>query len=116
VLEFEQILKVFFAEHGDTRDTLRTLHAARAWARARCEESLSVGERYLAGDGPFPERLPELQLVSRFITDFYVLVLEWAEWAAGIVEAWPDSPRDAQPDRREVAETVERARAGVRRA
>jgi PadR family transcriptional regulator AphA len=115
VLEFEQILKVFFAEHGSTRDALETLRATQVWAQARCEESLAVGERYLAGEGPFPERLPELQLVSRFITDFYLLVMQWAEWAAAIVEGWPEQPRNARPDRDELAETVARARVGARR-
>jgi DNA-binding PadR family transcriptional regulator len=113
VIEFEQLLKVFFAESGTKNDTLGTLQAAQAWAKARCAESLEVGERYLAGEGPFPERLPELQLSSRFLTDFYLLVLEWSRWAAGVVEKWPDDPRKAEYDADELAETVNRARRGA---
>jgi DNA-binding PadR family transcriptional regulator len=113
-LEYEQLLKVFFAENGSTQDLLTTLRAAQTWAHARCRESLAVGERYLAGDGPFPERLPELQLVSRFITDFYLLVLQWADWATAIVEQWPADPADARPDRNELAKTVARAADGAR--
>jgi DNA-binding PadR family transcriptional regulator len=113
VLEFEQLLKVFFAENGTTSDTLATLIAAQHWAMARCAESLAVGQSYLADDGPFPERLPELQLTSRFITDFYLLVLGWARWAATIVEDWPEDPRAARADLRTLAHTVERARAGL---
>ena len=93
VIEFEQLLKVFFAENGTKAGTLATLRSAQEWARARCAESLAVGERYAEGDGLFPQRLPELQLTSRFITDFYLLVLDWACWAAAIVETWPDDPR-----------------------
>ena len=112
VIESEQLLKVFFAECGTRTDTLATLRAAQEWAAARCAESLAIGERYLEGQGPFPERLPELQLTSRFITDFYLLVFQWAGWATAIVETWPDSPRQARPDPRVLAETIERARLG----
>jgi DNA-binding PadR family transcriptional regulator len=110
VLEFEQLVKVFFADNGTKADALGTLRAAQQWARARCAESLAIGEAYAEGEGPFPQRLPELQLASRFITDFYLLVLDWARWAAAIVEAWPDDPRQATHDPRIIAETVERAR------
>ena len=114
VIEFEQLLKVFFAENGTKDDTLATLRAAQEWARARCAESLPVGERYAGGQGLFPERLPELQLTSRFITDFYLLVLDWAQWAAAIVESWPEDPRQARHDPGIIAETVRRASIGTR--
>jgi DNA-binding PadR family transcriptional regulator len=116
VLEFEQLLKVFFAENGTTSDALETVRAAQEWARRQCAESLAVGERYVSGEGPFPERLPELQLASRFLTDFYVLVWEWAEWATGVVETWPDRPADAHADQHELEETVARARRALRSA
>jgi hypothetical protein len=58
VLEFEQLLKVFFAENGTKADLLATLAAAQAWARARSQESLAIGAQYGSGGGPFPERLP----------------------------------------------------------
>ena len=110
VLEFEQLVKVFFADNGTKADTLATLRAAQEWAQARCAESLAIGEAYAEGEGPFPQRLAELQLASRFITDFYLLVLDWARWAAAIVETWPDDPRQAGHDPQVIAETVERAR------
>jgi PadR family transcriptional regulator AphA len=113
-LEFEQLLKVFFADNGTTADLLATLAAAQAWARARCAESLAIGEQYTAGGGPFPERLPELQLTSRFLTDFYLLVGQWARWAATIVETWPDDPRQAKHDPEVIAEIVRRAADGAK--
>jgi len=112
-MEFEHLLKVFFAENGTKSDLMATLAAAEAWARARCAESLAVGEQYDEGTGPFPGRLPELQLVSRFLTDFYVLVGQWASWAASIAETWPDDPRQAKPDPDVITETVRRAAAGA---
>jgi PadR family transcriptional regulator AphA len=114
VIESEQLLKVFFADSGTKAGTLATLRAAQEWATARTAESLAVGEAYAEGQGLFPERLPELQLTSRFITDFYLLVLDWARWAAAIVETWPDDPRQATHDPQVIAETVGRARRAAR--
>jgi DNA-binding PadR family transcriptional regulator len=115
VLEFEHLLKVFFAENATKGDVLRTLRAAEDWARDRCAESLVVGESYLEGQGLFPERLPELQLTSRFLTDLYLLVADWARWAAAIVDTWPDDVRHAKHDPKVLAETVARARQEARR-
>jgi PadR family transcriptional regulator AphA len=115
VLEFEQLLKVFFADHGSTADVLAALAAAQDWARARCAESLAIGEQYTEGGGPFPERLAILQLTSRFLTDFYLLVGDWADWAAGIVAGWPDDPRRASYDPGILAETNRLATRGSQR-
>jgi PadR family transcriptional regulator, regulatory protein AphA len=114
VIEFEQLVKVFFAENGTKADILNTLCATQEWAQARCAESLAVGEPYLSGEGPFPQRLPELQLASRFLTDFYLLTLNWARWATSIVNTWPDDPRLARHEPDVLAETVERARTATR--
>jgi PadR family transcriptional regulator AphA len=105
---------VFFADSGTTADVLATLTAAQDWARARCQESLAIGEQYAQGSGPFPERAAVLQLTSRFLTDFYLLVGQWARWAATIVQTWPDDPRQAGHDPEVIAETVRRAADGAR--
>jgi hypothetical protein len=34
---------------------------------------------YLDGKGPFPERLPWLILVGRFLDDFTAMVEQWAQ-------------------------------------
>ena len=54
---------------------------------------------YLDGHGQFPERLPWLVLVGRFLEEFLVAVDRWSEWAADIVEQWPDDVAEAEPDR-----------------
>jgi DNA-binding PadR family transcriptional regulator len=115
VLEFEQLLKVFFAENATKGDVLASLAAAQGWARARCDESLAIGAGYADGQGLFPGRVAELQLTSRFLTDFYLLVGEWARWAAGIVETWPHDPRHASHDPTVIAETLRRAATGTTR-
>lgn len=103
---------MFFADNGTKTDALATLAAAQDWARARCRESLAIGEQYAHEHGPFPERMAVLQLTSRFLTDFYLLVGDWASWSAEIVASWPDDPRQARHDPAVIAETIRRASAG----
>jgi DNA-binding PadR family transcriptional regulator len=109
VLEFEQLVKVFYSDHGTRADLLATLAAARTWAQQRSDESRAVGQQYLEGTGPFPQRLPQLMLTSRFLTDFYALVDDWAGWAAEQVQRWPENPGEAHVDAREIEEIVRRA-------
>jgi DNA-binding PadR family transcriptional regulator len=98
VLEFEQLVKVFFAEHGTKADLLATLAGVRGWVDGRFAESQGIPEGYLAGEGPFPERLPWLLLAGQLLTEHLLAVERWADWATGIVEAWPDDLSDAEPD------------------
>lgn len=112
-LESEHLLKIFFAEHGTRQDALATLASARAWAAERNEGNLEAGTAYLEGRGPFPERAAQTMLVGRFLTEFYRLVAEWADWASDIVEQWPEDPAEAEPDRSVFEESVARARWSV---
>jgi DNA-binding PadR family transcriptional regulator len=98
VLEFEQILKVFFAEHGSKQALLTNVHAAKAWSQERVEENVGIGQAYLEGRGPFPERLPVILLTATFMSEFARLVGEWAEWAESVVATWPSDLRNAKPD------------------
>ena len=61
------------------------------------------------------KRAAVLQLTSRFLTDFYLLVADWAACAAGIAATWPDSPRHARPGPALLAETLRRATDGSQR-
>jgi len=109
VLEFEQLLQISFAENGTKQDALATLAATRAWAVEQNEENLAVAHAYLAGEGLFQQRVAQNSLGGRFLTDYYAMVKEWAEWATGLVEQWPDDPRRATVDLPSMRETVRRA-------
>lgn len=109
VLEFEQLLKIFFSENGTKSDALATLGATQRWASERSAESHAVGLEYLEGGGAFPHRLAQLNLTARFLNDFYAMVGEWARWATAVVEAWPDDPAKATADLSAFEETVRRS-------
>jgi DNA-binding PadR family transcriptional regulator len=109
VLEFEQLLKVWFSDHGTRAGALANLAAARRWAEERNVENLAAGRAYLTGQGPFPERTAQAILVGAFLTDFYALVARWADWATEVVAEWPDEPSAARPDLAALEEIVRRA-------
>lgn len=108
-LEFEQLLKVFFADHGTRRDALRAVANIRAWAQARTEENVAVARSYLAGTGPFPERAAVLAVVGRFHIDFADMLIAWADWAATVIEGWPEDPSQAEPEWTVMEQLVQRA-------
>lgn len=115
-LEFEQMVKVFFAEHGSRQDLLATIEAARQWTEQQLASTASIPRGYLQAEGPFPERLPWLILTGQFLYEFWHAVGRWADWAADTVEAWPDDLRSAEPDWAALENMVAQADAYLRRA
>lgn len=109
VLEFEQLMKVFFADNGTREDVRRTLADMRAWAHERTLVNIDVGRSYLEERSPFPERAAVNMLVGRFLDDFLETIDRWAIWADAVVADWPEHPRDAVADPTEVAESVRHA-------
>ncbi|HTN81193.1 MAG TPA: helix-turn-helix transcriptional regulator [Acidimicrobiales bacterium] len=113
VLECEELIKVFFAEHATKADLLATV----ARIRERSERQLGTQARfpraYLDGQGPFPERLAWVILVTKFLVEFHLMVERWADWATDVVERWPDDLAAAPPDWETLEEhaAITRARA-----
>jgi DNA-binding PadR family transcriptional regulator len=97
-LEFEQLLKIDFADSGSKKDILGNLAATLDWVQRENAENLVAGRAYLAGKGGFPERAALNLIGGRFLTDFYAMVADWALWATRIVETWPDDPRGVPLD------------------
>lgn len=116
VLEFEALVKVFFAEHGSRADLLTTIQGVREWAEARAATGVVVCREYLEGKGPFPERLPWLILAGRFLYEFEEAVMRWVEWAEAVVGEWPDDVHDAPPDWQALADMAARNEAVLRAA
>jgi len=95
ILEFEQLLKISFADSGSKADIATNLAATRTWVLDQNEENLATARAYLEGRSAFPQRAALNQLAGRFLTDFYVMVAHWADWASQIIDTWPDDVRDA---------------------
>ena len=109
VLEFEQLLKLTFAEHGTKRDALVQLAAARAWAEERNKGNLEAARAYATGQGPYQHRAAQNMLGGAFLTDFYRLVARWADWATSVVQTWPDDASEAIADAEAMREIRRRA-------
>lgn len=110
ILEFEQLLKISFADSGSKADIVTNLGATRAWVLEQNEENLATARAYVEGQGAFPERAALNQLAGRFLTDFYVTVARWVDWASEVVDTWPDDVRDAPFDARAADEGVRLAK------
>ena len=98
VLEFEQLLKISFADSGSKADIVANLQATRAWVLEQNEENLATARAYKEGRGAFPERAALNQLPGRFLTEFYATVARWVQWASEVVENWPDDVTQAPFD------------------
>ncbi|OBJ31477.1 PadR family transcriptional regulator [Mycobacterium colombiense] len=97
VLEFEEMLKVFFADHGTKADAVAAIQRIKRWAAERNSENIGIARSYVEGTAPFPERAAVLALTGRFLTNFADMVGEWADWAGTVVADWPEDVRCAEP-------------------
>lgn len=108
VFEIEQLVKVFFAEHGDRESLLATIAAMRQFVADRAVSGAAISRGYLDGVGPFPERLPWLILSGELLQRLDETIAGWAEWALDVVSSWPDDIRSATPDWDALASVAER--------
>jgi PadR family transcriptional regulator, regulatory protein AphA len=109
VLEFEQLVKLTFAENGTRADALRTVAAARAWAVRANVGNLVAAREYAVGEGPYQHRAAQGMLAGAFFTDFYAMVARWADWATEQIESWPEEPAEAVADPAALAQILRKA-------
>jgi DNA-binding PadR family transcriptional regulator len=98
VLEFEQLVKIHFADSGSKADVVANLDATRQWVVEQNRENLVAARAYLAGEGSFPERAALNQLSGMFLTELYAMVARWVDWASAVVATWPDDVTKAPFD------------------
>ena len=89
-LEFEGMVKVFFADSGDLDQLRSTLRGIIAEAEARVT---AIGTMATEGT-PFPERRHISALALPLALEQETAVLRWARWALEQVDSWKDT-RDA---------------------
>ena len=116
VVAFEQLVKIFFAEHAGKADLLATLHGVRVDLEDRAAATADIPTEYLDGRGSYPERLPWLILAGKFLDEIDQAVDRWAKWAIDVVDDWPDDLHAAKPDREALQEMAHNAEAFVKRA
>ena len=108
-LEFEALVKVFFAEQGTKAQLVENLRRIAEDQRRRVAVDAEWAQRYLEGEAAFPERLAVLSLVGRLQADFNDTILRWAEWALEAVEDWPEDLTAAPTAPEAFVEVVRRA-------
>jgi DNA-binding PadR family transcriptional regulator len=87
-LEFEGLLKVLYADHGDPGALVDTLNGIVEQARARLAIGQALAREYVAGRGPYPERIHVNALVWEYLRRHHQTILDWATWAADVVRGW----------------------------
>jgi DNA-binding PadR family transcriptional regulator len=87
-LEFEAMVKVFFADAGTLSQLRATLASIEAGAQQRRVELRSMIDASTAGPYEFARRWPVNALALRFQLDHEALFASWARWAAEQIEEW----------------------------
>jgi DNA-binding PadR family transcriptional regulator len=88
-LEFEAVLRLFYADATDKDAVLSALAHSQDDLQQRYAEGMAIVEAWLGGDAPFPERLHISALVSVFIRDLLALMIGWSEFAQHELQQWP---------------------------
>lgn len=109
-LEFEAIVRVLLADQGDIEDLRTTLRAIAAQALLQREQFVLHAAHIVDTEGgTYPERRHLTALTNRFMIGHFTHIVDWATWALGEVESWPDAvtPADSHwEDSREILATV----------
>jgi len=90
-LEFDGLLKVLYADHGDRAAMLATLRNIQDQAQARLDIGRALAREYLYGTGPFPDRVHVNALAWDYLRRHHQMTVDWAAWAASIVDEWTDT-------------------------
>ena len=101
-LEFEGMVKVFFADGGTLEQLQTTLKAIAANADARLVELNAKAIENARGDVPFPDRLHLNNLGLRFQVDHERTIGEWARWALEQTAQWTSATDPGPWDYRRV--------------
>jgi PadR family transcriptional regulator, regulatory protein AphA len=92
-VEFEGMLKLFFADAGSLDQLAATLTAIERDAADRLAELAEVNKQNLAGTNKFPQRLHLSVLALRLHVEQEIVVYNWARWARDQAATWK-STRD----------------------
>lgn len=113
VLEFEGMVKVFFADGGTLEQLWATLTSIAETSDLRLAELDEKVDENARGDVAFPDRLPLNTLALRFQLDHERTIGEWARWALEETADWRSTTDPGSWDYRQA---IRRSAAGERKA
>ena len=87
-LEFEAMVKVFFADQGSKSQLLANIASIRDAAVGDLEKDQGFVREYAESGGPFPERLHIIGLATDLYARLLQATLDWADDAAAEVSTW----------------------------
>jgi DNA-binding PadR family transcriptional regulator len=90
-VQFETLLRVFFADQGSLEELTDAITATRRQTIESVAELVHVIEEYAGDDPPFPDRAHLNVLFIHFMADFVRLVLDWCDEAEAEIATWPDT-------------------------
>src|SRR5262245_36869437 len=100
-LEFEGMVKVFFADGGTLEQLRATLASIAATSEARLAELEEKVRELALDDVPFVERVHLNALGLRFIIDHEQAMASWARWALDQTSTWPSTTDPGAWDHRQ---------------
>jgi DNA-binding PadR family transcriptional regulator len=106
VLEFEGMVKVFFADGGSIEQLRATLTAIGQAAEDRLVELEEKVEELTRSEVQFAERVHLNALGLRFVLDHERAIAGWARWALAEVEGWPSTTDPGGWDHRAALSTA----------
>jgi DNA-binding PadR family transcriptional regulator len=88
VLEFEGLLRVFFARFGTGQELLAALARTREQATELLSVADAIAHEYHEGRAPFQEQIEVRALVHQFLASFAQSMRAWAQDAETEVATW----------------------------
>ena len=92
-LEFEAVLRLFYADATDKDNVLSALTHTHDELQQRYAEGMLLVDAWLGGEAPFPERLHISALVAAFTRDLLLLMIQWSEFARARNQAVAENRR-----------------------
>jgi PadR family transcriptional regulator, regulatory protein AphA len=105
-LEFEGMVKVFFADGGTLEQLRATLTSIAETAEARLVELEGKADELTSDDQPFAERVHLNALGLRFVLGHEQNIATWARWAIEQIDAWPSTTDPGGWDRRDALSSL----------
>jgi DNA-binding PadR family transcriptional regulator len=88
-LECEPLLRVFLGTLGRQEDLRSAIDQVRVDGHAILDVGRVVGPEYLAGTAPFQDQVTVRAMVLDFLSHHARMLIEWADRAQELVDAWP---------------------------